>query len=303
MQNLDVIFSQFDISEKNSINWDENRVVGLSQVYLIDKKYVLRGRPIHGNTYSDFLVEQCLLSKIDAWWYINPIRIPALIKTKMGDSCFIDGDYMWTLANYIPGELLCWINKVYLLSDSDREMYVKWLYHIHNKTRNIQKEDSHFIFADWVLERYKYVFDYFTLSEQQIIENTISDIWSLTENRTTFVHGDYHPGNILIDTETKMISWLIDFDWCHVGSIYEDLSFIILVFIRDISQEHFLYDAWVIEKLIKMYPEKIDFSLLKKYMLVRWVHDLSFFVQCSPWWIDKMKQIQLEIIRSLISHT
>lgn len=298
MQNFDSIISQFDIPEEDSMNLEQDGKNGLSQVYFIGQKYVLRWRPINENTYSDFLIEQSLLSKITGEWLVGPINIPHLIRTKLWKFYFSDGINLWTLAKFIPGNILCGINDVYKLTTTEKRLYIEWLSQIQQKTKTIKPIKSHFCFTEWVRERYATVQTYFTLTEQKIIEKTLLEVSNMKDDEMCFVHGDYHPGNILVHQNT--IKGLIDLDWCHIWSLYEDLSFIILVFIRDITQPHFNYSEAAIHELIDLYPWKIDISKLKKYILLRWVHDLSFFVPRSGWWMDKMKEIQVEIIKSFI---
>ncbi len=299
MQNLDFIISQFDIPEGISANLEQDGKNGLSQVYFVGEEYVLRWRPINENTYSDFLIEQNLLNRITDEWLISPINVPHLIPTKLWKSCFTDGIILWTLATFIPGDILCGINDTYKLNKWDKKFYIEWLAEIQQKTKTTELIKSHFCFIEWVEERYKTVQEYFTPTEQQIIEKTLLEVSKMKDEEMCFVHGDYHPGNILVHQNT--IKGLIDLDWCHIWSTYEDLSFIILVFIRDITQPHFNYSESAIHELVDLYPWKVDIQKLKKYILLRWVHDLSFFVPRSGWWMDKMKEIQLEIIRAILN--
>lgn len=299
MKNFDFIISQFDIPEGIFANLEQDGKNGLSQVYFLGKEYILRWRPLYGRIYNDFLIEQNLLNKITGEWLIDPIDIPHLIRTKLWEFCFSDGVNLWTLAKFIQGDILCGINDIYKLNQWDKKLYIEWLAQIQQKTKIVNPIKSHFCFADWAEERYKTVKEHFTTSEQKKIEETLLEVSNIHDETTCFVHGDYHPGNILVHENT--IKGLIDLDWCHIWSMYEDLSFIILVFIRDITQSHFTYSESAIQELIDLYPREINVWKLKKYILLRWVHDLSFFTPRPGWWMDKVKEMQLEIIRSFIS--
>lgn len=197
--------------------------------------------------------------------------------------------------------MLCWISDVSILTEANKKLYMEWLFEIQQKTKGLKQGKSHYKFISWVEERYRSVQNYFTPEEQWTIQKALSDILGNQEGKTCFVHGDYHPGNILLDTDKNIITGLIDLDWCHIWSIYEDLSLIILSIIRDISQAHFVYSEATINDLLVFYPWKIDFQKLKKYILLRSVHDLSFFTPRPGGWMEKMKETQLEIIRAIIS--
>lgn len=298
MVNLEFILSQFDIPGNVSMQFEQDGKNGLSFVYFIDKKYVLRWRPLFEKTYEDFANERMILGEITP--YIKPIRVPEFFQTKWGEYYFTEENILWSLTLFIPGDTLCGISDVSMLTEANKKLYMEWLFEFQQKTNELKQEKSHYKFISWVEERYRTVQNYFTPEEQWSIQKALSGI-SRGEGEMCFVHGDYHPGNILIDTDKNIITGLIDLDWCHVWSIYEDLSLIILSIIRDISQTHFVYSEATINDLLVFYPWQIDFQKLKKYILLRSVHDLSFFTP-RPWgWMDKMKETQLEIIRALIS--
>lgn len=298
LSSLEYIFSQFHVLSDENLEFEKDGKSGLSSVYIVNKKYVLRWRALHEKTYNDFSDERGLLSMV--FPLLRPICMPDFIKTISGESSFAYRNTLWTMTYFIPGEILCWIDEVSVLNEKNKKTYIQWLHEIQLKTQNLKKHTSHYLFVPWVEERFGTIKTYFSTQEQSFIRDLLFDVSDVPEHETCFVHGDYHPGNIILSGGGKgTIVGLIDLDWCHVGSIYEDLSLIILSFLRDISQEHFIFDEDIIQEVVSFYPWKVDLQKLKKYILLRSVHDISFITWRSEPWANKMETILMDIFKSL----
>lgn len=284
------------------IRIEKNTKDGLSQIYFVNNTHTLRWRTLWMRTCEDFLTEKKLLDEIR--WLLSPIHFPELIQAKTWEYYVIKEDVFWTLATYIPWKILCWISDVSVLSERNKKTYIEQLYDMQLRTSTIKQQGkSHYIFAPWIYERYKIIQDYFTFEEQGCIKKIIEEISAISgEDEMCFVHGDYHPGNIVLSNDEHLIEGLIDLDWCHVGTIYEDLSLIILSYLRDISHECFVYDEEKLKHLIGFYPRKVNFQKIQKYILLRAVNDLSFLLPRKGWWFDKINLILTELVKEFLAN-
>lgn len=106
-----------------------------------------------------------------------------------------------------------------------------------------------------------------------------------------FVHGDFHPGNILFVGEK--INGLIDTDWCRASVHFEDIAYLIVMMLRDYRYDTFeSVDVNLLEQAMSWYRisgrERFD---LIEYIVATAAHEMHLFSRYFP---DSPKHLEFQ---------
>lgn len=82
--------------------------------------------------------------------------------------------------------------------------------------------------------------------------------------RTVIVHGDFKPGNVLLDDETRVTA-LLDWELAHLGDPMEDIGWIVQPLRR---REHVIDEHWEEAQILEHYREATGLSVSEE--AVRW---------------------------------
>ncbi len=168
--------------------------------------------------------------------------------------------------DYIPG------NNRWVLQNQHCEQVANYLFDIHNnsiiKSNDFQRFSSTF-FCQWLP------------CEDADIKSVVCKVQKeQVPKHIGFVHGDFHPGNILWDRGA--LSGVLDWDNCHVGNILFDIATIRF----DLA---LFSGAGVAERFLKEY-EKIA---QKEYHSI-WFWDVLILNNQSCWkstWFKQLKKL------------
>jgi aminoglycoside phosphotransferase (APT) family kinase protein len=88
-----------------------------------------------------------------------------------------------------------------------------------------------------------------------------------------FVHGDYHPGNILVIDNA--VVGLLDTDWARPGYRIEDLAMSLQMFLRDYKKKDFTFDKARFDRCLAAYrlDSTEERTILKEYFILCTVFD------------------------------
>ena len=203
----------------------------LTHVYLIDGKYVLRGRPCSKEALHKFREEQRLMRRVRIH---VPYEMPSLLKTKAKQEFVIRNKTLWTVYPLLPGNILCpWQSAFYLPEDKQRKI-VHVAKEIVRRTRFLRTPDCAFINeVENKLERMRTELSPHTVNRVKTALQT-SRAYTNSLKNGCFAHGDLHTGNALVDGRGR-ITALLDTDWCRIGTRYEDISYYTMMMLRDFN--------------------------------------------------------------------
>lgn len=156
------IAAQFGVSAQNI---KQPSHAFLTTVFLIDNAWVLRGRPIVGDTFERFDRECRLLDKartLIPYAIPNPIRVP-----EKEERYVSDGINLWTMYAMIPGEIRGTWQKVNEIPDQEVQKLLGALGHLHSTTKNLLSGQA----DDW-----------FVRETQRLFQQAL-DVWSSQEQR------------------------------------------------------------------------------------------------------------------------
>jgi len=251
----------------------------LSKVYVINNEYILRSRTLEINSIQKLNSEQFLLNKVRK---IIKIKLPDLLGTKSKREYFIDGNSLWTAYPLIKGEIICaWWN-FEKLSEKQKERVFVTLRELHLKTlgklKNISSNNQ-YDFVDDVIQRLSSIGNQITTKELKRIQKAINIIKdfrdSLQEKNFCFVHGDYHPGNIIFQKDR--VIGLLDFDFARKGSYLEDLAYTLMMFLRN-YQGPFEFREKDYLKFLGWYGiKKGHIPILNEYLILYTFYDFHLF--------------------------
>ncbi len=234
---------------------------------------------MENNALARFKNEQNLLDKIRK---IVKIKFPELLNCHQGDNYFIDNSLLWTAYQLIPGDIICaWWNLDRLTDEQAKNIFVT-LRQLHQKTAGKLSQiniESEYNFLDDVSRRLLDIGDGISASErarvQRAIKVTRDFSHDLREKDYCFVHGDYHPGNIIF--QGNKVFGLLDTDWARKGSYLEDLAYMIMMFLRDYRQP-FKLIVENYQKFLSWYAiGKEDFPIFNEYLILYTFYDLHLF--------------------------
>ncbi len=260
------ILTQFGIKCKNI---KSPAHTAIAQVYIIDGKFVLRARSLFKNTIGDFRRECELINKVRK---LVPYKFPEPMSSISGKKFVIMDNLLWTVYPLIMGKVFGkWQN----LKGVDHKQTIdtfKALHKLHQYTNGKLGKSSNYFIND-INIKLNDVKDIISINENIRIRKAISII-KKTRYEPCFVHGDFHPGNIIVDTNGN-IKGLIDLDWSRVGSPLEDLSYLVTMYLKDYKIP-FRLNRNKLNKLAKLCKVN-DNELFYEYLILYTLYDVHVF--------------------------
>lgn len=225
----------------------------LAKVFLLDDRYVLRGRPLEEQTAADFAEELALLEEVRP---LVPFRFPDPLSTKKGKKWIVSDGLLWTVYPQLHGRILGTWQEGKKLSWEQTTKILQTMHFLHDETKGRFAAPKKL----WLVEKVQTAFDQdrnvLTETEQQLIAQSIDRINKKVEGMPAvefcFIHGDCHHGNVLAD-ENGEICALLDLNWCRVGHPLEDLAYSFTMFMSDYDTSPFVFDDDRLQKLITLY--------------------------------------------------
>lgn len=251
----------------------------LAQVYILDDRFVLRGRNLDYNTLFRYHKELVLLKKVRK---LIPFMLPEPMDSKNGDKWVISDNLLWTMYPIIKGDIVCSWQDVQKASEEQTKKLLGALRKIHDLTigrfskseiSNLFREEIETAFSDVKADISENVIKRVSDSIN-LVFNQKSDL-----NRLCFVHGDFHHGNMIVDGD-KIVGF-IDFDWCRVGNPLEDLAFTAMMLLRD-YRKGFRFDEAYLDKILGWYGlEPRLKELFLEYLILYVMYDVYVFKHAS----------------------
>lgn len=251
----------------------------LAQVYILDNKFVLRGRNLNNNTLLRYKKELILLKKAGK---LIPFMLPEPMDSKNGDKLVISDNLLWTMYPVIKGDIVCSWQDVQKASEEQTKELLVTLRKIHDFTMGkFSKSEVSNLFR----EEMETAFSDVKVDIPKNIIKRVSDSINLVINHKSgldklcFVHGDFHHGNMIVDGG-KIVGF-IDLDWCRVGNPLEDLAFTAMMLLRD-YKKGFKFDEAYLDKILVWYG--LDPGLKKlflEYFILYAMFDVYVFKHAS----------------------
>lgn len=254
------IVSQFGINCTVS-NKITNAV--LSNVFIINGEFILRSRKLEDFSIRRFKNE-CYLS--DLVRDITRIQTPNLMKTRRGLRCYVGSDLVWTLYPIIKGRVLCnWWESNQLSQNQKRNVFLS-LEKIRACTAGTLKEasdDAQYNFLSEVGNSLSDPTLVLSRKEAAKIRGALERLFALEkqlgERERSFVHGDFHTGNLLFNENDEVIG-LLDMDWVRKAYWMEDWASVTMMLMRDYTQQSFTFS----EKNFSTYLDWLDLKQEEK---------------------------------------
>jgi len=276
MQDLKEISNEFSL-EASTFAQAPNSI--LSQTYILDDRYILRSRKLMPDTVEKLERETVLISAARP---LTEVQFPELLRSRDGSLYIIRGNLLWTAYPLIEGDVLCsWWN-LELLNDEARENLYFTLKELHTKTTARLPEipwNSDFLND---VKRWLAAIPPRSLNQKQRnrLEEAVARVErfekNLLEHELCFIHGDYHPGNIVFK-DNKVIG-LIDVDWSRKGYYMEDLSYTLMTLMRDFRQKDFEFDEKKFNGALMSYGlEKEKMPIFIEYMFLAVFYDFFLY--------------------------
>lgn len=250
----------------------------LTDVFVVNNEYILRARELMHNSAEHLDEEQKMLKQVSE---ATGIQLPILLTTTAEEYYIQDGDVLWTMYPLIPGKIKYTWFHLDEIEDVIVEKTFENLSKLHSNTRGLLKPlVTYDGFSKDIKKRLIQVSDDITTEEKERVERALKVVVNIETNldsdEMVYVHGDYHPGNILLDKNGE-ITGLIDTDWGRAGHYLEDLSFAIMMFLRNYKKE-FVFQVSDLNKYLDPYGfNRKDKDLLNEYLILYTLYDVFVF--------------------------
>ena len=251
----------------------------LAFVYVLDDRFILRGRPFDSATVASFEAEQRLLHRLRSG--LVPWSIPRPLPTRDGGRFAVQDDIFWTLHEALPGRILCPWQTLHQLDSAALENLVTTMRRLHDLTRGRLSGGVPERFPAGVRRDLEHAGDPPSARARMRVELALHRIEqqarSFEAHQLAFVHGDFHYGNLLLDDDGR-VTGLIDLDWCRVSHPLEDLAYTAMMLLRD-------YDRGVprlelLQPIADWYGvEPYERDLFHEYLLLYTLYDVQVFRQ------------------------
>lgn len=257
LPNIDII------SIKEHTHWYDNDIIE------VNGKYILRIRK--ANVYLQQQAEIEMLRSV--WEYVSlstPIPLP-----QSWSECLVYKKLEWGL-----------LSQSMINSSEDKQLQVwafqlsSFIYELHNKSladsmQSIKlpkySKAKEFLWYISKEENYK----------DQVHADYCKSLLGLHEKLVTpevnniFLHNDLYSNNIIIDSNTKNITWVIDFTDCTLWNPHEEFMFL------------FFEDIWFTKKIIELYNQKSS-SIINESIVYLYA---AIFAACEYKWSSENTEI------------
>lgn len=251
----------------------------LSDVHIVDGEYVLRSREWSPGCGAYLAEERGFLVRVAE---LTKLQVPILLPTRSGAYHVRKDDIAWTVYRRIPGYLSGTWQRLDLMKDSHIRTLFGALRDIHRLTagrlsefgfrRNyVQEVDRRFgdisdILSADVRDRVRGVLERIARVEER-----------LPEDEVVYIHGDYHPGNVIFD-DSETVSGLIDTDWGGTGHAFQDVAYFIMMLFRNYEKPRFVFDERKLSKYMEWYGvSEQERLLLMDFLILSIVYDVYVF--------------------------
>ncbi|MBI5457863.1 aminoglycoside phosphotransferase family protein [Candidatus Kaiserbacteria bacterium] len=268
----------------------------LSQTFIVNETHILRSRKLHDDTLVRFKKEQALVTSVKS---LSSLEFPELMPCKSGEAFVIQGNLLWAAYPLIAGDVQCsWWNLENLDDDARKDLY-KTLKILHGQTMGkLVSIPGESIFLNDI-RRWLIDVPGDTLDTRQCtrLEQALSKVrnfeQNLSEKDLCFIHGDYHPGNIVF-RENK-VAGLIDLDWSRKGYYMEDLAYTLMTLMRDFRRPIFVFNKDEFDAALQGYGlRSSDMSVFWEYMLLAVFYDL-YLMRTLPELRDKTHLVPFQL--------
>jgi aminoglycoside phosphotransferase (APT) family kinase protein len=269
----------------------------LSSVYILNKKFVLRGRLLDGNVLGNISVFEKQLNaikeKID-------IETPVYNKSISGQIDVCSDEKIWNCYNILNGSTICNWWEMHSLSSQQKDQLFDVLEKIRMATIGEPTDTLYqpaYCFLTDFKKRFLLDANILSQSSRGYIQNTISAISELRSKagpkNLAFVHGDFHSGNVLFCG--GQVSGLIDLDWARIGFPEEDIAYLTMMLGRDLDGSLSVDIEKVRLSIENPRGKEIDRDRFKKYVTLFAVFDLMLFAsnaesERGKYWYEYQKR-------------
>jgi len=257
----------------------------LSKVYIINDKYIIRGRPYSPSTIHNFGREIKLIEEVRR---LIEYQLPSLIPASNTELYCVNGNVFYTVYPLLAGKNICTWYDLEKASDDQTAVILAAQRDIHTQTiGHFPKETSPpQSFVQITSRKFKHIEDKLMDVSRERISKALQVVQNHTQGCTSgdlcFVHGDFHHGNVLFDGQST-VSGIIDLDRSRIGHYLEDFAFTFMVLQRIYASNEYIFDEKKLRKLLQWYkfsPEDMD--LLIEYWILYIFSDYYVMVTEDP---------------------
>ena len=250
----------------------------LARVYIINGDLILRGRKLSEESAVGFEHEQKVLNRVRIEL---PIDIPQLLNAAGRELFVIDGGHLWTLYRAIRGQVFGNWYDMHLATLESHRTVMTLLRTIHSQTRgkgsDIARPSTFFELYEPFRVDFENRLPPSIRKRVRLAGERFADFCrDVSPSTTCFIHGDYHHGNIVADSQGRPVG-LIDLDWVHFGHPVEDLGFTLMMLNRRTDMPPEKIDSEMLGTLLQFYGEKPDREALADAMILFAALDLAMF--------------------------
>lgn len=270
--------SRFGISANKAVRSPQSN---LSTVYILDDEYVLRSRRCIKGLNQQIAHERELLGILQSAIHV---QVPLLLPVGNGNFYVPDKDRVWTVYRWIEGQILCNWTELYKMTEQQWAAVFSFMRNMHEKTRG-KVPYTTYSYSQDVRRGMKLSHISLTPKASRRIEKSLSYVGYVEHTQLyerCFVHGDFHPGNMLF--VGKKVNGLIDTDWCRSSVHLEDIAYLIVMMLRDYRRKTFdSVNIDLIEKATFWYKlDERERSALIEYIVTTAAHEMHLFSRYFP---------------------
>lgn len=252
----------------------------LSQVYFLDTKYILRSLKHERNLQAKLEKDRKIFNKIEK---LTELQLPELRMANSKKFFVLKYNYAWTLYPAIRGNVPYTWDNLHMMPENIVKRILKTEKEIHLKTRGIfSKKDSgrkQFIndFQKKFEKKKNLISTLGRTRTKQAIKNLFINIQRTDPTKLCFVHGDFHPGNLVFDSKYYP-KGIFDLDWYRIGYGVEDFAYTAMMLLRNYSSNQYKHRAKKLKKLIDWYGVKReDRKIFNDYLIIYTTYDIFIF--------------------------
>lgn len=269
----------------------------LAQVYLLDDRLVLRARPAIPGVTDALAAELALVDRVRP---LLPARLPDPLPTADGRRFVLQGPALYTLHEALPGRIARPWQQLGSAPGPARRELVALLRRLHDATRGRLPGGEASWLAVELATRLPIVRSRLSPGALAAVEAALGRVAAAYPDAPdrAFVHGDYHPGNLLVDGEDR-VTGILDLDWCRMGDPLEDLAYTTMMMMRDYAVDAVRRDA-LAEASVAYDLPPIDQPRLADLVLLYASFDVHVFATAGPFpGRERFLAFQIDMVEQL----
>jgi len=230
----------------------------LAKVFLLDHRYVLRGRPLAEQTIREFNEELLLIDRVRS---LVPFEFPNPLVSITGERALQFDGWLWTIYPQLQGNILgTWQEGTALPLDGTKKV-LDAMRLLHERTKGHFSAPKRLWLSQNVGAMIESDVSVLDANDRTFLREATDRIdlhaASLSSEQCCFVHGDFHHGNVLTDTSGTIVG-LLDINWCRVGHPLEDLTYALTMFMSDYpGPQAFVFDDQRLQALVRIYDSSL----------------------------------------------